>query len=307
MKPILMTIIALLLIGSGQAISVSLSSGGGSISQAFVVPESASLRGELTAGDGQISASTKLGGPGVLTAGGLTAYTNQPGTQTEVLSDGTNTQISMDGQVLAWETPKMQYGTQYFLPDGNWQGAGPTAGGLATDYKLNGKKWKRDAPIKQTIDMTGSPLDSMTMYLGVKAAGSLWDDQTSKNLFDDSGPNFGTGTYGSYDGKNLVKWVYNPASGALATTGTFYVTSTGEIKEFDTVYNSKHIWDGNWFLRTATHEAGHGLGMADIYVSGNPVTGRPCPNVMNSWNAGSSFDGLLGLGDATGIRAIYGA
>jgi len=296
-----------MLASSAQAITVSTSSNSGTIAQSFALPENTALEGSILAGDGQVLASTKIEGAGEFTANGLSGYTNQD-TLTEIASDGTNTQIAMDGEVLAWENAELQYGTQFFLPDGVWQGAGPTAGGLATDYKLSGRKWFRDAPIRQTIDMTNSPLDAMTMYLGVNAAGNLWDGQTSRNLYDDNGPNFATGNYGSYDGKNLVKWVYNPSSSGLASTGVFYSRTTGEIKEYDTLFNSRYTWDANWFLRTATHENGHGLGLADIYVSGNPVTGRFCPEVMNSWNAGSSFDPmLLGNGDAAGVRAIYGA
>jgi len=115
-----------------------------------------------------------------------------------------------------------------------------------------------------------------------------------------------------FDGTNAVLW--KPiTSSAIAMTYVWYYTSTHELVETDTVFNSRYKWSindpssgdcagqiGTYDLRNiGTHEFGHWIGLNDLY---NTVD-----KDLTMYGYGDLQElkkDSLGSGDITGVLAI---
>ena len=168
-------------------------------------------------------------------------------------------------------------------------------------YKLMGVKWKSFS-ISYVI---GTNVDSTAISTSTKE----WDDHTSTALFGsyrtDSSANFDS----SPDGRNEYSYGNYPTSGVIAVTRTWYTRRSKEIVEYDVMFDSDFSWGDaskntsvmDW-QSIATHETGHGLGLADVYQSAcSAVT------MYGYGSEGETFARSLEQPDITGLQQLYGA
>lgn len=194
-------------------------------------------------------------------------------------------------------------------------GKPPWAGGGAKEkeskcYELLGRglKWdEADLPIDYIMS---SALESDPIRLAVEE----WDYWTGSDLF------------GSYyfdeaaswdadapDGRNELVFGDYPENGVIAVTviwGYFSgPPSARNIVEFDILFDTDFIW-GDVDLHSsvmdiqniATHEIGHGLGLADLYE-----TACSAETMYGYSEEGEIKKRDLNDGDKTGIQKLYGA
>lgn len=180
-------------------------------------------------------------------------------------------------------------------------------------YKLLEVKWKT-LPISYFIHpelenkVSGAILEST----------KTWDDATSKNLFNgytiDSGANWDI----DYpDGKNEYSLGNYPEEGAIGVTVVWSGVPLGgrgrQIIEYDVMFDTDYNWfdctqvscdasnKGMDLQNIATHETGHGLGLADVYESScSEVT------MFGYSNYGEIQKRTLESPDIAGLQKLYG-
>lgn len=169
----------------------------------------------------------------------------------------------------------------------------------------------KGAKLKGTKSLTIHPTLNTTTILN--SAGE-WDSHTSAALFDgytiDSTANWDSD---APDGRNEFSYGNYPQSGVIAVTnvwGYFYgPLPTREIVEFDIMFDTDFVWGdatvsaGVMDLQNiATHEIGHGVGLADLY---NTVCYLETMYGYSGY--GETNKRTLGSGDITGLQKLYGA
>ena len=168
-------------------------------------------------------------------------------------------------------------------------------------YKLLGIKWK-SLPVSYVIHTS---LDADAIVASTKE----WDDHTSAYLFNgyitDDSANFDD----SSDGRNEYSYGDYPQSGVIAVTRVWYTRAGKKIVEYDVMFDTDFTWGDATQNPTvmdlqniATHETGHGIGLADVYNSA-------CSAVTMY---GYSWEGDIGKRtleqpDITGLQKLYGA
>lgn len=180
-------------------------------------------------------------------------------------------------------------------------------------YRLLGVKWKR-LPVNYVVDPDNSyGLSEASVTRAVYLAAKEWDDHTSAPLFgtytidrnatwDDKVP----------DGKNEIVFGNYPQAGVIGVTviwGYFSgPASSRMITEFDVLLDTDYTW-GDATVNSAvmdvqniaTHELGHGVGLADVYDS---VCSEQTMYGYSSYGETKKRD--LNSGDVTGIQVLYG-
>ncbi len=169
-----------------------------------------------------------------------------------------------------------------------------------TCYKLMGIKWQ-NFPISYVI---GPDVNKKA----IEAATAEWDKYTSTNLFStytiDASANFDE----TPDGKNEYSLGNYPQSGVIAVTRVWYTRYGKQIVEYDVMFDTDFTWGDATKTSTvmdwqniATHETGHGLGLADVYQT-------LCFEVtMYGYsNYGETKKRTLESPDIIGLRKLYG-
>ncbi len=136
-------------------------------------------------------------------------------------------------------------------------------------YELLGLKWEvPEGGIPYEIDPDYAPEYSAGEIIDAFEA---WDEATSTELFDDN-VNVDSSvapSVNSPDFVNTVSWRRVVPPRVIAVTFIWYNTSS-EMVDCDVVMNTKHDWgigleDAFDVCNIATHEAGHVVGLADLY------------------------------------------
>ncbi|MEI8003202.1 MAG: hypothetical protein WCG94_02590 [Methanothrix sp.] len=207
-------------------------------------------------------------------------------------------------------------------------------GGSATSYDLTGYRWNQNNPqIQLYLNPTGMPtsLTQASARDAIAAAANICDDAVAQNLFKDSNTVIVDSSKtvsdpystGSMDGYNVNGW-WNLGDTALGMsrwwTSGVMVDGYYSIIELDVWYSRDKSWTTDWntavsqgkidLQSVAVHELCHGIGMGDIYSStyggslppSDPRT-KDFNQVMNLYNGPQR---LLGDGDLTGVRKLYG-
>jgi len=210
----------------------------------------------------------------------------------------------------------IRYKENYVKPP--WAGGG---GGNTQCYGFltNNAKWKNLEPwLVNPVNNNG--LSDNFVFTNLTADITKWEDAADGTLNGNSLPILGDGTvvtanlevdFNSPDGQNEVYFADVQSPGAIAVTVVWGIfsgpPSQRELLEWDQVYDDV---DYGWsaigepnlmdFENIATHELGHSVGMADIYVSS-------CSQVTMYGYAdnGEIIKRTLETADITGISTLY--
>ena len=117
-------------------------------------------------------------------------------------------------------------------------------------------------------------LDEIFVKNAISTSAETWDAATGKELMNDAYTVDYTAAYGVQDYKNAITFGDYPTAGVIAVTSVWYNPTTKAIVEFDIMFNTDWTW-GDAIVDTstmdlqniATHEFGHGVGLADVYDS----------------------------------------
>lgn len=185
-----------------------------------------------------------------------------------------------------------------------------------TCYKLMGVKWNK-LPISYVIDLTNSRMSSSDVVSAITASTAEWDSHTSTILFDgytiDKSATWDD-TASEVDYKNEYVFDVYPDSKVIAVTNIWYTRYSRQIVDYDVLFNTYFTWgnadtnnDGTIdnpsvmdLQNIATHETGHGLGLADIYQNS-------CSTVtMYGYSGyGEIQKRTLEQPDITGLQKLY--
>jgi len=176
-------------------------------------------------------------------------------------------------------------------------------------YKLLGVQWK-SLPISYVIN----PNVESIVPGAISVSNETWDIATSRELFNDT-PFFDSSADWDSDypdGRNEYSLGNYPQKGVIAVTVIWSGVPLGgrgrQIVDYDVMFDTDYAW-GDASINPAvmdlqniaTHESGHGLGLADIYDS-------VCSAVtMYGYSSyGETQKRILEQPDITGLQKLYG-
>lgn len=172
-----------------------------------------------------------------------------------------------------------------------------------------GVKWQ-ELPVNYVVHLDVEA----TVPGAIFASAEAWDDSTSRDLFSDSYVVDKTATWDgdAPDGRNEFVFGDYPDDRVIAVAVVWgYFSgppSMREIIEFDVMFDIDYTWgdadldpDVMDLQNIATHELGHGAGLADVYEDA-------CSEVtMYGYSGyGETKKRTLETPDITGLRKLYG-
>ncbi len=108
----------------------------------------------------------------------------------------------------------------------------------------------------------------------VSASAENWDTATSQELMNDACTIDSTATYGVKKYENVFTFGNYPTEKVITATTVWYNPATKTIVGIDVMFDTDWIWRDATLDTTvtdlqkiATHEFGHGVGLADVYDS----------------------------------------
>lgn len=194
-----------------------------------------------------------------------------------------------------------------------WAGGGKKE---TKNYEFLGKwvEWK-ELPVSYVIDPTNSGLTEEFVASAISAGAEEWDSWTGAELFNDAYEIVSDGSWDSDapDGRNELLFGDYPEEGVIAVAIVWgYFTgppSRRGIVEFDILFDTDFAWGDATvdpavmdLQNIATHELGHGVGLADLYDD------SCSEETMYGYSTeGETKKRSLNDGDIAGIRELYGA
>lgn len=169
-------------------------------------------------------------------------------------------------------------------------------------------RWKT-TPVNYVINPTNPQnLNETFVTTAIFNGVETWDANTSKELMSDAYTIDYTATYGVQNYQNAISFGNYPTAGVIAVTSVWYNPAIKAIVEFDMMFDTDWIW-GDAILNSsvmdlqniATHELGHGVGLADVYDS-------VCSEVtMYGYSDyGEIQKRTLEQSDVKGLQTLYG-
>lgn len=179
------------------------------------------------------------------------------------------------------------------------------------DYGIAG--WQMPASgLNYSINFTTKPnnLTSVQVQTAISNSFATWTLADAKQIFKPAGSTLANNA--KYDGINAILFK-SIRSSAIAITYIWSNTSTGEVVETDTLFNSRYQWSitapsagdcagvaGTYDLQNiGTHEFGHWVGLNDLYNTADKD--------LTMYGYGELQElkkDTLGTGDITGVLAI---
>jgi len=181
----------------------------------------------------------------------------------------------------------------------------PTCYKFLTPTKI---RWKT-LPVNYEINPTNPQnLDESFVTGAVFNSAETWDTVTSKELMNDVYTVDYTATYGVQNYENAIVFGNYPTEGVIAVTTVWYNPATKAIVEFDVMFDTDWTWGDAAVDSTkmdlqniATHELGHGVGLADVYQDAcSTVT------MYGYSDYGETQKRTLETPDITGLQKLYG-
>ena len=179
-------------------------------------------------------------------------------------------------------------------------------------YKLLGVKWKT-LPVSYVINPSGYNRAFVTGAISTSAG--EWDKYTSTNLFDGYTVDYSAtwdDTVDKVDYENEYVFGSYPDSNVIAVTVVWYTRYSKQIVDYDVLFNTYYTWKDCSVPGTdcsaamdlqniATHETGHGIGLADVYSSScSAVT------MYGYSDYGETQKRTLEQPDITSLQILYG-
>jgi len=180
-------------------------------------------------------------------------------------------------------------------------------------YKLLGPKWK-NLPVSYVVNP--NDYDKSFVTAAISASANEWDSHTSAVLFNVYTIDYSAtwdDTADKVDYKNEYVFGYYSDSNVIAVTVVWYTRFGRQIVDYDVLFNNYYAWKDCSVVGTdcsaamdlqniATHETGHGIGLADLYNTG-------CSEVtMYGYSKyGETKKITLEQPDITGLQKLYGA
>lgn len=169
-------------------------------------------------------------------------------------------------------------------------------------------KWQ-ELPVNYVINPTNPKgLDESFIANTVSTSAETWDVATTKELMNDTYTIDYTATYGVQNYENAIAFGNYPTAGVIAVTTVWYNPVTKAIVEFDVMFDTDWSWGDATVDATkmdlqniATHELGHGVGLADVYEDAcSAVT------MYGYSDYGETQKRTLETPDITGLQKLYG-
>lgn len=215
-------------------------------------------------------------------------------------ADKTNGKNLVAIDVIHWQKA-------FAKPDGVGNAKSTTCYAFLAKYGKTYSKWAT-LPVSYVINPSGTNLDQNFVRTAIQSAIETWDGATSKDLFVNSYTVDSSAQWGVQDFKNVLTWGDYPQDGVIAVTRYWIYLGTRSIAEFDILFDTDYTWgnaDSNPSLmdvqNIATHELGHGIGLADVYNT-------PCAEVtMYGYSDnGDISKRTLEQPDIAGLQTLYG-
>ena len=210
--------------------------------------------------------------------------------------------VSVSCGELASVTYTIEMGDYNAKPPSTPGGGGKTP----TLYKLTGYKW---LTLPLTVKVNPGGLNAGFIESAITASAEAWDIPANAELVD----TYEVSTSVTLDGATVDKVneiVFGPIadSNVIAQCTFWYYRTTRELVDFEIVFNTYYNWGdagANPALmdvqNIATHELGHGFGLADLY------TDAQSEQTMYGYGSiGETEKRTLDSGDIAGIQVLYG-
>jgi len=184
----------------------------------------------------------------------------------------------------------------------------PTCYAFLGKYGKTYLKWTT-LPVKYVINPVNpvQTLDETFVTSAVGTSAETWDAATGQEIMNGYTVD-NTVVYGVQDYKNAITFGNYPTAGVIAVTAVWYNPATKAIVEFDVMFDTDWTW-GDAALDSAkmdlqniaTHELGHGVGLADVYDSVCSLV-----TMYGYSDYGEIIKRTLEQPDITGLQALYG-
>ena len=176
--------------------------------------------------------------------------------------------------------------------------------GARTGFKYTGPEYDGANPCGYYINYRGSEdiWDREAEYQAIKDGFNEWEnDPLSCKDFSFIG--YTDHLYGESDEMNVVCWMDRGRWTPLGVI--YYYVYGGKYHQFDTVFNDYYYWSlgvpNSYDVRSAmTHEAGHALGLDDLYWAENSEQ-----TMFNAIGTGETKKRTIESGDRAGVQYLY--
>ncbi|MEK7635774.1 MAG: matrixin family metalloprotease [Patescibacteria group bacterium] len=223
-------------------------------------------------------------------------------------------QIVSVPQVAVDKSPALESITFIHYRDGLVKPAFPGKGGGSTVcYGFISKDAKLTAIEDVFVNPDNSGMSDLIVLNQTSNSLTEWDNHTSANIFGSTAFDYSANFDSIADGKNEISFGPYDNASVIAVTRVWGIfsgpTFARRIDQFDILFNTTYSWGdvaetGNAnlmdYINIATHEIGHGLGLADLY--------NTCTNeTMYGYSTeGEISKRDLNTGDIQGLQKLYG-
>ncbi|MFH1310999.1 MAG: matrixin family metalloprotease [Nanoarchaeota archaeon] len=200
----------------------------------------------------------------------------------------------------------IHYKKDFAKPEAAKQPKAPSCYKFLTPTKV---RWTA-LPVNYVINPTNPQgLDERFITNAVSTSAETWDVATNKELMNDAYMVDYMATYGVQNYANAITFGNYPTAGVIAVTTVWYNPATKSIVEFDVMFDTDWTWGDatvNPILmdlqNIATHEIGHGAGLADVYD-----TVCSAVTMYGYSEYGETQKRTLEIPDITGLQTLYRA
>ncbi len=211
-----------------------------------------------------------------------------------------NSPVISETEVGNWELERVDF-IHYARP------VNPVVGKSPACYKLLGVKWK-SFPVSYAINPNNSGLSEAFVASAMSISAEAWDAATSAELLNDAYAIDYAAQYGVQNFQNAIAFGDYPSDNVIAVTSVWYTRVGRQIVEFDMLFNTRFTWGDATInpavmdlQNIATHELGHGVGLADIYS-----TTCSAVTMYGYSTEGETSKRTLEQPDIAGLQKMYG-